>query len=237
MKVLNDLLWNGKLKIYQDDESFMYSLDSVLLSKFVTLNKNITNILDIGTGNAPIPLILTSLTNANITGVEIQKKSYELAKESVSINNLNSKINLINGDINDIVNDLPNNYYDVVVTNPPFFKSNMLISDNIEKGIARTELTLTLEDIFSICKKVLKDKGRVAIVNRPERLVDIIVSMKKYGIEPKKIRFVYPKKSKPANHVLIEGMKNGNSELKIMDPFIVHNEDNSYTDQMYELMN
>ena len=237
MKVLNDLLWNGKLKIYQDDESFMYSLDSVLLSKFVTLNKNITNILDIGTGNAPIPLILTSLTNANITGVEIQKKSYERAKESVSINNLNSKINLINGDINDIVNDLPNNYYDVVVTNPPFFKSNMLISDNIEKGIARTELTLTLEDIFSICKKVLKDKGRVAIVNRPERLVDIIVSMKKYGIEPKKIRFVYPKMSKPANHVLIEGMKNGNSELKIMDPFIVHNEDNSYTDQMYELMN
>ena len=237
MKVLNDLLWNGKLKIYQVDESFMYSLDSVLLSKFVTLNKNITNILDIGTGNAPIPLILTSLTNANITGVEIQKKSYELAKESVSINNLNSKINLINGDINDIVNDLPNNYYDVVVTNPPFFKSNMLISDNIEKGIARTELTLTLEDIFSICKKVLKDKGRVAIVNRPERLVDIIVSMKKYGIEPKKIRFVYPKMSKPANHVLIEGMKNGNSELKFMDPFIVHNEDNSYTDQMYELMN
>ena len=150
---------------------------------------------------------------------------------------MNSKINLINGDINDIVNDLPNNYYDVVVTNPPFFKSNMLISDNIEKGIARTELTLTLEDIFSICKKVLKDKGRVAIVNRPERLVDIIVSMKKYGIEPKKIRFVYPKMSKPANHVLIEGMKNGNSELKIMDPFVVHNKDNSYTDQMYELMN
>ena len=75
------------------------------------------------------------------------------------------------------------------------------------------------------------------MVHRPERLVDIIVSMKKYGIEPKKIRFVYPKMSKPANHVLIEGMKNGNSELKIMEPFIVHNEDNSYTDQMYELMN
>lgn len=237
MKVLNDLLWKGDLKIIQNDENFMYSLDSLLLSKFVTINNSVKNILDIGTGNAPIPLILSKRSNAIITGIEIQKESYELGIESVKINNLDSRIKLINEDVNVIYDELENNYYDVVVCNPPYYKSNTMISENNSKSIARSEITISLDDIFKVSKKVLKNKGRVAMVNRPERLVDIIVCMKKYGIEPKKIRFVYPKIGKPANHILIEGMKNGNSELKIMEPLIIHNDDDTYTNDAIEIFN
>lgn len=237
MRVLNDLLWSGNLKIYQNNKNFMYSLDTLLLSKFVTINKSVKNILDIGTGNAPIPLILSKISNAFITGIEIQTESYELGVESVKLNNLDSRIKLINADINDIYNELENNYYDVVVCNPPYYKSDMLITENKSKSIARSEIAMTLDDIFKVSKKVLRNKGRIAIVNRPERLIDIIITMKKYDIEPKKIRFVYPKIGKPANHILIEGMKNGSSELKVMEPLIVHNDDDTYTKEMVEIFN
>lgn len=235
MKVLNDLLWSGNLKIYQDDENFMFSIDSILLSKFVTINPSIKKVLDIGTGTAPIPIILASRNNVAITGVEIQENSYLLALENVKLNNLESKIDIIYGDIKKI--DLKNNCYDIITCNPPYYKDDMLISNNKSKSIARSELTISLDDIFKISKQVLKDKGRVAIVNRPERLIDIIMSMKKYGIEPKKIQFVYPKIGKPANHVLIEGMKNGRSELKILKPLIVHNDDNSYSEEIIKIFN
>lgn len=235
MKVLNYLLWNEEIKIYQDNKEFMFSIDTILLSKFVTINKNIKNILDIGTGTAPIPLILSRMSNASITGVEIQKNSYNLALENIKMNNLESRINVINDDINNIYNDLGNNYYDVVVCNPPYFKSNSLVSTNESKSIARSELTLNIDNIFKVSKKVLKDKGIVAIVNRPERLVDIITSMKKYGIEPKRIQFVYPKEDMNSNHVLVEGTKNGNPGLKILKPLIVHNKDNSYTKEIIEI--
>ena len=96
MQVINDLLGYKNLKIYQDTDMFNFSLDSVLLPNFITINKNTQKILDIGTGNAPIPIILSTKTKAQIIGVEIQKEVYELAQKSIEINNLeNDKINLI----------------------------------------------------------------------------------------------------------------------------------------------
>ncbi len=110
MKKLNDLLWDGELKIYQDDNKFMFSLDSILLAYFVNIKKCAKNILDIGTGNAPIPLMLSKRTSADITGVEIQESSYLLAKESVQYNKLEDQINIINGDIKELSLDMKNNY-------------------------------------------------------------------------------------------------------------------------------
>ncbi len=233
MKVLNDILWSGNLKIYQNDNAFKFSIDSVLLAKFVTINKKTKQILDIGTGNAPIPLILSLRTNANITGVEMQKESYELAIESIKYNNLENRIKIINGNIKEM--NLENNYYDTIVCNPPYFKSNSLISNNNNKALARSEISLSLEDIFKISKKILKNRGNIAIINRPERLADIICLMRKYSIEPKIIQFVYPKVNKDANHVLIEGTFNGNSGLKLLKPLFVHNEDDTYTDKIINI--
>ena len=234
MEVTNYLLGYKEKYIVQNTQMFNFSLDSVLLPNFVTLNKNIKNILDIGCGNAPIPLILSTKTKALITGVEIQKEVYNLACKSVKINNLENQINIINADINEIYNQFETESFDVITCNPPFFKvsekSNLNKSDY--KTIARHEVKLNLDDIFKISKKLLKNNGYVAIVHRPERLLDILNSMQKYNIEPKKIQFIYPKTNMEANILLVEGKKNGNKGLKILPPIYTHLENGEYTEQI-----
>ena len=234
MEVTNYLLGYKDKYIVQNTQMFNFSLDSVLLPNFVTLNKNIKNVLDIGCGNAPIPLILSTKTKALITGVEIQKEVYDLACKSVKINNLENQINIINADINEIYNQFETESFDVITCNPPFFKvsekSNLNKSDY--KTIARHEVKLNLDDIFKISKKLLKNNGYVAIVHRPERLLDILNSMQKYNIEPKKIQFIYPKTNMEANILLVEGMKNGKKGLKVLNPIYTHLDNGEYTDQI-----
>ncbi len=234
MLVTNYLLGYKNLKIVQDNEMFNFSLDSVLLPNFVTLNKNITNILDIGTGNAPIPLILSTKTNANIIGVEIQNEVFNQAIESVKINNLQNRIKILNSDIKEMYENFETESFDVITCNPPFFEvtKESNLNKNDYKTIARHEVHLKLDDIFKISKKLLKNNGVVAIVHRPERLIQIIESMKKYNIEPKRIRFVYPKKEKEANILLIEGRKNGRSGIKILPPLYSHESNGEYTKEI-----
>lgn len=211
---------------------FNFSLDSVLLPNFVTLNKKISNILDIGCGNAPIPLILSTKTDAKITGVEIQKEVYDLALESIKINNKEDKITIVNKDINDYYKDIETDSFDVITCNPPFFKyiETSNINKNDYKTIARHEVKLNLNQLFSIAKKLLKNNGVIAIVHRPERFVEVVEEMKKNNIEPKRVQFVYPKKDMEANIMLIEGSKNGNPGLKILPPIYTHLDNGEYTD-------
>lgn len=231
MDVINYLLKEKKLKIVQNTQMFNYSLDSILLSKFVTINKNIFQILDIGSGNAPIPLILSTRTNAKIVGVEIQKEPFELAQKSIKINNLENQITIINQDINDYSKKFDKEFFDVITCNPPFFKvtENSNLKNEIHKAIARHEIKLNLDDVFKISRKLLKNNGIVAIVHRPERLVEILETMRKYNIEPKRLQFVYPKKNKESNMMLIEGKKNGNPGLKLLPPLYAHEENGDYT--------
>lgn len=231
MKVKNYLLGYKNMYIMQDTEMFNFSLDSVLLANFVTINKSDKSILDIGTGNAPIPLILTNRTNAKITGVEIQKESYELALESVEINKLENQIKIINDDINNFYKNCESDSFDIITCNPPFFK-NVITNDSNYKLLARHEKTLNLEQILIIAKKLLKNNGVIALVNRPARMIDIITEMKNNNIEPKKIQLVYPFKGKNANILLIEGSKNGKPGLKILPPLFAHNNDGSYTEEI-----
>ena len=234
MEVLNDLLNYNNLKIYQNTEMFSFSLDSILLPNFVTLNKNIKNILDIGSGNAAIPLILTTKTQAKITGIEIQEESYKLGKKSIEYNNLENRINFINDDIKEYVKNIESDSFDTITCNPPYFKVNdqSRFNDNDYKTIARHEVKLNLEDLFKIARKLLKNNGNIAIVHRPERLIDIIEEMKKNNIEPKKIQLVYPGINKEANILLIEGIKNGRPGLKILNPIYSHLENGEYTEEI-----
>lgn len=232
MKVVNYLIGYKNRKIIQDPEMFNFSLDSVLLPNFITINENIKQILDIGTGNAPIPLILSTKTKANIIGYEIQKEVSILAKESVEINNLQNQITIINDDIKN--NTYETETFDIITCNPPYFevKDKSKFNKNDYKTIARHEVNLTLEEILKISKKLLKNGGTLGLVHRPERLIDILFQMRKYNIEPKKIRLVYPKKNKEANILLIEGKKNGKKGLKILPPLYSHNEDGTYTEEI-----
>lgn len=234
MDVINDLLGYENLKIYQNTNMFQFSLDSVMLANFVTLNKNIFHILDIGTGNAVIPIILSTKTKCKITGVEIQKEAYELAQKSVDLNKLSHQIEIIHDDIKNYSKNINTEIFDVVTCNPPFFKldEQSNLNDSTYKQIARHEITLNLEDIIKISKKVLKNNGRLALVHRPERLIEIITMMKSNNIEPKKICFLYPKQEKEANILLIEGIKNGKPGIKVMPPIISHNKDGSYSKQV-----
>lgn len=234
MKTINYLLGYEDLKIVQDSDSFCFSLDSVLLPNFVTINKSCSNILDIGCGNAPIPLILSKRTSAKITGVEIQESIYELAKESIKINNLENQIDIINDDINNFYLNQETDTYDVITCNPPYFKltEESNLNNSKFKTIARHEKTLTLDQIFKIGRKLLKNNGTIAIVNRPERLIEIIECMKQNNIEPKKIQFVYPKKKREANILLIEGTKNGKPGVKILDPLYAHDDNGEYTKEI-----
>lgn len=231
MKVKNYLLGYPDTYIIQDSEMFNFSLDSVLLPNFVTINDNTKKILDIGTGNAPIPLILSKRTKAKIIGVEIQKEVYALALETININNLEEQINIINEDINEYYKKTESDTFDVITCNPPFFK-NVKLNDSKYKIYARHEESLTLNQVFKVAKKLLKNNGIIAIVNRPERLIDIIIEMKNNNIEPKKIQLVYPYKDKEANILLIEGRKNGKPGLKFLNPLYSHNEDGSYTKEI-----
>ena len=234
MKVTNYLLGYKDLKIVQDNEMFNFSLDSVLLPNFVTLNQKIDRILDIGCGNAPIPLILSTKTTAKITGVEIQKEVYDLALESVNINKKENQITIINKDINDYYKKIETDSFDVITCNPPFFKyiETSNINKNDYKTIARHEVKLNLNQLFSIAKKLLKNNGVIAIVHRPERFVEVVEEMKKNNIEPKRVQFVYPKKNMEANIMLIEGSKNGKPGLKILPPIYSHKDNGEYTEDV-----
>ena len=232
MKVTNCLLGYKDLKIVQDSEMFSFSLDSVLLPNFVTINKKITNILDIGCGNAPIPLILSTKTNAKITGIEIQESVYDMAVESIKINNKEDQITIINEDVNEFYKNEETDKYDVITCNPPFFKyiESSNINKNDYKTIARHEVKLNLNQLFTIARKLLKNNGVIAIVHRPERFLDVVMEMKQNNIEPKRVQFIYPKPNMEANIMLIEGTKNGNPGLKILPPIYSHKENGEYTD-------
>lgn len=230
MKVINNILGFDGLKIVQDTDGFKFSLDSVLLANFVTLNKRINNVMDIGCGNGIISILLSMRTNAKIIGVEIQNESYLNSLESIKINNLNSQITVYNEDIKKIYKSLESDSFDVVVCNPPYFSGDN-VSKTISKKIARHSFYLDYNDVILISKKILKNNGIVAIVHRPENLMEILFTMRKNNIEPKKIRFVYPYKGKNANILLVEGMKNGKPGLKIMDPLYVY-ENGEYTEEI-----
>jgi len=238
MIVLNDLLNYNGLKIYQDTDSFCFSLDSVLLANFVTLNKNAKKIIDLGCGNAAIPLFLSTRTDSLITGVEIQKSIYDLAQKSIKYNKLDKKIDIINDDINNLKDRFPSSSFDVVVSNPPYFKMNerSLVNESPTKIIARHEVKLTFLELVEMTNYLLKEHGVFAFVHRPDRLFEFLEILKKYKLEPKKIQFIYSSKNKESNMILAECVKNGRVGLKILPPLFVHNGD-QYSEEVKEIFN
>ena len=200
MKVRNRLLNFGDKIIYQDNDYFLFSLDSVLLANFVTIKLTDKKIIDLCSGNAPVPMLMSFRTKARIFGVEIQKYIYDMGVDSIKENRMDKQIEFINEDIKEIDKIYESESFDIVTCNPPYFKyqEDSLINENEGKAIARHEVNVKLEDIISTAKYLLKNGGTFAMVHRPERLIEIINLMQKYGIEPKKIRLVYPKEDKNA---------------------------------------
>ena len=235
---IDDLEFKG-LKIIQNEKGFCFGMDSVLLSDFAKNMKNNSTVLDLGTGTGIIPILLCGKTNLKkVVGIEIQKDVANMAKRSSQLNNLQDRFEVVNTNIIDLKNIYEKQSFDVIVTNPPYKKENTRITnENEAKLISRHEITANLEDFISISKDLLKDKGEFYMVHRPERLVDILSLMRKYKIEPKILKFVSPNKNKEPNLILVKGIKNANSFLKIEKNLYVYNEDGKYTNEILKIYN
>ena len=235
---IDDLEFKG-LKIIQNEKGFCFGMDSVLLSDFAKNMKNNSTVLDLGTGTGIIPILLCGKTNLKkVIGIEIQQDVANMAKRSSQLNNLQDRFEVVNTNIIDLKNIYEKQSFDVIVTNPPYKKENTgITNENEAKLISRHETTANLEDFISISKDLLKDKGEFYMVHRPERLVDILSLMRKYKIEPKILKFVSPNKNKEPNLILIKGIKNANSFLKVEKTLYVYNEDGKYTNEILKIYN
>lgn len=242
MEVINKLLNYDNLNIVQNTDWFSFSLDSVLLANFVNINKNTEKIIDFCTGNAPIPLILNRKINSDnieIIGVELQEEIFKLAKKTLDINNLSKKIKLLNINIKDLPKKYETDTFDIITCNPPFFKVDNMskLNKNNIKSIARHEIEINLNDIFSLARKLLKNNGSIYIVHRTNRLIEIIETMRKNNIEPKRIQLVFPKVESESNIILIEGTKNGNPGLRILKPLYIHDNNGNYLKEIQDMFN
>lgn len=215
--VLNDLFDYPNLKIYQIRGNFKFSLDSILLAEYVKLNKNTKNILDLCSGNAPIPMILTTKTKACIDAFEIQEHIFNLAKSSIKYNNLEKQINVYNADIKNIDEFIKNKKYDIITCNPPYFKveNNNFINDCDEMAIARHEIKINLEEIFKIASDHLDDKGELYLVHRVNRLDEIIINGNKFNLNVKNIELIKTKEENKPYIILVRCIKNSRYGVKI----------------------
>jgi len=235
---IEDLQFDN-LKIIQNKTGFCFGIDSVLLSDFAKDIKKDSKVLDLGTGTGIISILLCGKTNLqHITGVEIQEDVYKMAKKSIELNNLEDRFEIINEDIKRISKIFPANSFDAIVTNPPYKKENTgLISKDETQLISRHEVMCNIDDIARISSYLLKSNCSIYLVHRPDRLIDIIEALRKYKLEPKIMRFIYPKINKEPNLVLIKATKGAKQFLKMEKPLIVYNEEGTYTNEILEIYN
>lgn len=239
MKKIVNLLGYEGLKIIIDPSILNFSTDSTILADFVTIKQKDKNIVDLGTGTGYIPLYLTLRTNTKIYGIEIQKDIYDMFVESVKLNNLEEQIIPIHDDMKNIKKHFLPSSFDVVLTNPPYFKEQLNINNNEYKSIARHEIKITFEEIAAIAKYLLKDGGTFSLVHIPERLFELVEILKKNNLEPTRIRYVYSTINKDeAELVLIETRKNGKpNQLKILQPLYITDENNQSTEELLKVYN
>lgn len=234
-----DYLLAEDLRIIQSPSVFSFSLDAVLLAKFAHVPlRHSGKIIDLCAGNGAIPLFLSARTKAHITAVELQSKLAGMAERSVQYNELGDRITIINDDVKGIAEKLKYDEYDLVTCNPPYFPAHEASDKNLIEhiAIARHEIMLTLDQAIQSASELLKQGGKAAFVHRPGRLLDIVSAMRKYRIEPKRIRFVYSKEGKEANILLIEGTKDGKPDLKVLPPLYVFDDEGNYTEEVRQLL-
>lgn len=240
MELIHELLGYEHIKIIQNPEMFCFSLDSILLANFTTVNDKTKKVVDLGCGNAPIPLFLSLKTKAEIIGVEIQSEVADLALRSIKLNNLDKQIQIINSDFRGIYKNGLANTIDIVTSNPPYFKYNP--QGNINKNdfltIARHEVTAKLADVVSEATKLLIDGGYLYMVHRAERFAEVSAEIDKNRFAMKRVQFVYPKhNAKEALLVLIEARKNRKPGLKVIEPLYIYQDNGEYTETVKKIFN
>ena len=218
-----DTFFNGKLQIIQKKRGYRFSVDAILLSQFVRIQKN-ERVIDLGTGCGILPLLLSYTTKAHsFVGVEIQKGLADCAKRNVVLNHLEDRISILKQDFRELRGVFQSGSFDVALSNPPYRKYRTgRINPSMEKAIARHEIKGTLENLISITSYLLPPKGRFTMIFPASRTVDLLVALRDGRLEPKRLQFVHPRTGNEAELVLIESIKTSGVELKVMNPLILH---------------
>ncbi len=232
---LDDLQIRG-YELIQKPGCFCFGMDSALLSDFARVKKD-ENVLDLGTGTGILPILLEAkYPGKHYTGLEIQEESVDMARRSVRYNGLEEKIEIVEGDIREAAGIFGRDRFDVVTTNPPYMiGSHGVKNKNEALYIARHESLCTLDDILRESQGLLKVNGRFYMVHRPFRLPEILSKMCACGIEPKRMRLVYPYVDKEPNMVLLEGQKGAKPRMSVEAPLIVFEKDGTYTQELKEM--
>lgn len=230
-----DYLIREDLRIIQNDAVFSFSTDALLLGHFTEVRKR-DRILDMCAGNGVIPLLLSDKGNNVITGVEIQPQLVNMAERSIRYNHLEDRITMVQMDINALVQAYAPAQFDLITCNPPYFKENQTNQHQLEAHkIARHEIFCTLDDCLRVSNHLLKEGGRIVMVHRAERMLDLFESMRHYRIEPKRLHMIYSKPGKAAQTIIVEGRKGGRQGLDIAPPFYIYDAQGDYTPEMKEI--
>ena len=213
------------LKIIQAKNVYRFTQDAILLVKFVQL-KNNERIIDLGSGSGIIPILLSYRKKGlSVYGIEIQEELANMSKRSVKLNKLEEIIHIIHEDIKNIRNIFESNQFDVVISNPPYISLGKGVIGTVNsRSIARHELKCNMEDIVSQSNYLLKNKGIIYLISKSSRLVDLMIILRKYSIEPKVVRFIHFEKKRNAELFLIEGIKGGKKELKVKKPIFIQDQ-------------
>lgn len=232
---LDDLQIKG-YEIIQSPGRFCFGMDAVLLSSYAKI-RNRELALDLGTGTGILPILLEAKNEGeHYTGLEIQEESADMARRSVSHNGLEDKIDIVTGDIKEASGIFGAASFHVITTNPPYMIGEHGLKNEKEAlYIARHEALCTLDDILRESARLLKPKGRFYMVHRPFRLPEILAKMSAYGIEPKRMRLVYPYIDKESNMVLLEGLRGGRPRMQVEPPLIVYQKDGEYTEELMKI--
>ena len=235
---IDDLEYKG-LKLIQDETGFCFGVDSVLLSDFAKCIKRKSKVLDLGTGTGIISILLSKKqSDLKIYGIEVQEDVAEMASRSVKLNSLEDTIKIINDNLKNLENHFEQGSIDAIVTNPPYKKNNTGVkNEDYKKLVSRHEIECTLEDIITVSKKILKDKGEFYMINRAERLVDVLSLLRINKIEPKELRFIHSKENEKPLLFMVKAVKYGGEFLKIEKPLVIYREDGEYTDEILEIYN
>ena len=231
------------LRIIQKKQGFKYGTDSVLLAKYVLMSRDILPVrcaagslrcADFGTGTGVLPLLLSRDDRfGELIGLELQAEYADMAERSVTVNSLNHRIHIIEGDIKRTTAIFGKGSMQAVVTNPPYKRAGAGIPSGLEsEAIARHEIYCTLEDVIRNAAAVLVPGGGFFMINRPERLADAIELMRQYRLEPKHLRFVYPKADRQPSMFLVAGVKGGGKNLVIDKPLILMHENGQETEEL-----
>lgn len=231
-----DELGRNGYRIIQNPDRFCFGMDAVLLSDFAKVKEG-DKVLDFCTGTGIVPILMEAKTKAaHFTALEIQEDSAEMARRSVSLNHLEEKIEIITGDVKEADRIFEAASFHAVTCNPPYMiGQHGLVNPDSPKAIARHEILCTLDDIVKQTARVLVPGGSFYLVHRPFRLVEIMTTLTKYKLEPKRMQLVYPYVDKEPNMVLIQATKGGKSRITVEKPLIVYEKPGVYTKDILEI--